>query len=260
MRIKEIRLLSSFCFALVAASLFAADQSTTGYNGPKDKLHVYLLIGQSNMAGRAPFSGEEGETIDRCYLLNDKDNWEPAKNPLNRYSTIRKDLKIQKMNPGYTFAKVMTEKQKEISIGLIVNAKGGTRIEEWKKGGKFYNEAIRRTKEAQKSGTLKGILWHQGESNNGQPEGYLEKLTTLIADVRKDLGIAELPFVAGQINNGPAINDQIAKIPATVPSTGYASAEGLKAMDRWHFDAPSMKLLGERYAEEMLKLQSARTR
>jgi hypothetical protein len=218
---------------------------------------VYLLIGQSNMAGRAPITDKETGPIKGCFLLNDKDAWEAAENPLNRYSTIRKGLGMQKLNPGYAFAVTMIEKNPKASIGLVVNAKGGSKIEEWGKGTKFYAEAIRRTKEAQKTGTLKGILWHQGESNEGNPDGYLEKLTTLITDLRKDLDMLELPFVAGQVNNVPAINDQIAKLPKSLPATGFVSSDGLKAMDRWHFDDASMKLLGTRYAEEILKLQAA---
>jgi hypothetical protein len=230
---------------------------TTGFGANadgKELPHIYLLIGQSNMSGRAPFTEAEAAPIDRCLLLNDKDKWEPATNPLNRFSTIRKGLGMQKMNPGYMFAKTMLEKDKDITIGLVVNAKGGSKIAEWKKGSKFYNEAIRRTKEAQKEGVLKGILWHQGESDEKDAE-YLGKLETLIADLRKDLGAPELPFVAGQVNKVPLINDQIAKLPAAVPATAFASSEGLTAMDRWHFDAKSMKILGERYAEEILKLQ-----
>ena len=53
----------------------------------------------------------------------------------------------------------------------------------------------------------------------------------------------------------PAINDQIAKLPEAIPFTGFASSDGLKAMDHWHFDTRSMKLLGERYAQEILKIQ-----
>jgi len=37
--------------------------------------------------------------------------------------------------------------------------------------------------------------------------------------------------------------------------TDYISSEGLKAMDRWHFNAESVKMMGERYAEAMLRLQ-----
>jgi hypothetical protein len=244
----------SICILLLfGTSLFAQDNAN--YKGPKEKLHIYLLIGQSNMAGRAPFTKEESGVIPRCYLLNKENVLEPAKNPLNQYSTIRKGLKMQKMNPGYSFSKAMLEKNKEISIGLVVNAKGGSSIKQWTKESRFYKDAIKRTKAALKSGVIKGILWHQGESDSKDAQ-YLKKLEDLIKNLRNDLGIADLPFVAGQVNNLPLINDQIAKLPATVDSTGFASSEGLKAMDRWHFDAKSMKLLGARYAEEMLKIQA----
>jgi len=232
-----------------------AEGAGAGYKGPKENLHVYLLIGQSNMAGRAPFTKEEAGPVDRCYLLNGEDQWEPAKNPLNRYSTIRKSLGMQKMNPGYAFAKTMLESDKGVSIGLVVNAKGGTSIKLWAKGSKFYKEALRRTRIACKTGTLRGILWHQGESD-AKDDQYLEKLKALIGNLRSDLGAPNLPFVAGEVNNVQVINDQIGKLPEAVPYTGFASSEGLKCMDRWHFDAGSMRLLGQRYAEEMLKIHA----
>lgn len=107
-----------------------------------------------------------------------------------------------------------------------------------------------------KSGTLKGILWHQGESDNGAPEGYLDQLKTLIANLRSDLGETDLPIVAGQINNAPPINDQIAKLSETVHSAAFVPSEGLTTTDRWHFDTESQIELGNRYAKQMLKLQA----
>jgi hypothetical protein len=230
-----------------------AQDSVQSYSGPKERLHIYLLIGQSNMAGRAPFTEEEAGALDRVYLLNSSDQWEPAQNPLNRYSTIRKGLGMQKMNPGYTFSQTMLKADCEVSIGLVVNAKGGSSIKQWAKGTKFYEDAVRRTKAAMETGELKGILWHQGESDAKDAE-YLEKLKTFIQNLRSEFGIHDLPFIAGQVNNVPLINDQIAKLPDAVESTSFVSSEELKCMDRWHFDAKSMKLLGQRYAEEMQKV------
>jgi hypothetical protein len=224
------------------------------YAGPKDKLHVYLLIGQSNMEGRAQIGEDEKAPIPGCWLLNDKDAWGPAANPLNLYSTVRYDFQSQRLNPGYTFAKAMRKSDESVSIGLVVNARGGTSIAEWKKGGKLYDEAVRRAKKAQETGTLKGVLWHQGEADEKDAQ-YLDKLKVFIADLRKDLDDKDLPFVAGQLYDIKLINDQIAKLPGEVPFTGYAATDGLKAMeDGRHFDAPSTRLLGERYAEAMAKL------
>ena len=222
----------------------------------EEKPEIYLLIGQSNMAGRAALTDADLAVMEGCVLLNDKDEWEPAKNPLNRYSTIRKGLGMQKLGPGYGFANEMLRAKPGTAIGLVVNAKGGSRIEQWEKGGKFYEDAVRRAKAAQKNGTIKGILWHQGESNEKNPEGYLEKLSALVANLRADLGSPDLPFVAGQVNKVPAVNEQIAKLPKTVSGTSYVSSEGLTATDRWHFDPKSANLLGKRYATEILKLQA----
>lgn len=222
---------------------------------PKEKLHVYLLIGQSNMAGRAPIAEEEAKELPRAYLLDGEDKWEPAKNPLNRHSTIRKGLGMQKLNPGYSFTKKMLEADPDVAIGLVVNAKGGSKIEEWESDKKFYKEIIRRAKEAEKTGTLKGILWHQGESNVGQEDKYLDQLKDLVKNLRKDLDTPDLPFVAGEISvDERKMNEEIGKLPEAVSATGVASSEGLNTYDRWHFDAESAKKLGERYAEEMLKL------
>ena len=77
-------------------------------------------------------------------------------------------------------------------------------------------------------------------------------------DVLAALGLFAADRVAGQVNDLELINDQIARLPAVVPATAFVSSDGLKAMDRWHFDARSMKLLGRRYAEAMLKLHAAR--
>ena len=224
------------------------------YSGNKKDLHVYLLIGQSNMAGRAALPESSDNVIPRCYLLNRKNQWEPATNPLNRYSSIGKGLGVQKLGPGYSFALEMLKQNQDISIGLVVNARGGSKIEQWAKGKQFYKAALRKAQEAQKKGTLKGILWHQGEGNHKNPDGYIDKLKMLVNDLRNDLKAPELPFIAGQVNNSPKINMQIQQLPQEVSNTGYVSSQELKAFDRWHFDQKSMLLLGKRYAQEMSKL------
>ena len=229
-------------------------QADTG-NLKKEDLHVYLLLGQSNMAGRASLNGASMKEIEGCLLLNAADEWEPATNPLNRYSTIRKGLGMQRLNPGYSFAKAMRKANPEATIGLVVNARGGSKIEQWAPETKFYNDILKRAKAAQQTGTLKGILWHQGESNSSDPESYLSLLKALVENLRKDLKSPKLSFVAGQIKEGEKINEEIIKLPKTVAHTGITLAKGLKTMDQWHFDAESMIMLGERYAAQMLKIQ-----
>lgn len=246
---------------LLAPGAYASEKpaDAAASDGPDDKLHIYLLIGQSNMAGRATITEDIAGVIDRCVLLNDKNAWVPAKNPLNLYSAIRKGEGMQKLGPGYGFAKAMLSADPDIKIGLVVNARGGSKIEPWLgEDAKYYKQTLERARAAQKTGTIKGILWHQGESNSNNPEAYLDQLKTLIVNLRKDLGDADLPFVAGQVANTPPlkINDVIASLPKHVHATAAVSSAGLKTTDRWHFDTPSQLELGKRYAEAMLTLQA----
>ena len=59
----------------------------------------------------------------------------------------------------------MADKNKDVKIGLIPCAVGGTRIDRWMESGDLWSNAVKRAKIALKSGKLKGILWHQGESD-----------------------------------------------------------------------------------------------
>ncbi|MDX1682232.1 MAG: sialate O-acetylesterase [Phycisphaeraceae bacterium] len=242
---------------LLGLSLAACATSST--TAPQER-QIYLLIGQSNMAGRGTVPDDATGPIERVGLLNNQDEWEPAQNPLNRYSTVRKGLGMQKLGPGYGFAQRMVAENPDGEIGLIVNARGGSKIETWREDAKHYREAIRRARAAAKTGVLAGILWHQGESNHRNPDGYLQKLETLVKNLRRDLEAPDLPFVAGQVHNSPAINEQIARLPETVPHTAFVSSEGLKTTDRWHFDTESQLELGRRYAERMIQLHAQRSR
>ncbi|GAB1473894.1 hypothetical protein MASR2M69_13350 [Bacteroidota bacterium] len=71
-----------------------------------------------------------------------------ATNPLNKYSTIRKDISMQQISMGFSFAKQMYKKTGR-KVLLVVNARGGSTIEEWDKSNSvknYYTEAVRRTR------------------------------------------------------------------------------------------------------------------
>ena len=71
----------------------------------RSKYDVFLLIGQSNMAGRGKLlEADTLKDIKGVWLLNSEGKPEPARNPLNKYSSIRKSYKMQQMSPGYSFA------------------------------------------------------------------------------------------------------------------------------------------------------------
>jgi len=219
--------------------------------------HIYLLIGQSNMAGRAEIPEEIKGILDRCFLFKQTNGWEPASNPLNRHSPVRKGLGMQKLGPGYGFARTLLENDQNATIGLVVNARGGTAIDEWLGDSELHRTALARTREAMKQGTLKGVLWHQGESDQAKPDGYLEKLQSLIAKLRAELDHPDLPFIAGQISKSGPFNQQIARLPASTRATAFVSSDGLTTTDGTHFDTRSQLSLGQRYAEAMIQLRNA---
>lgn len=227
-----------------------------------ESLDIYLLIGQSNMAGRAPIEAQDSDTLANVLLFtgNESKYWEPAANPLNKYSSIRKELSMQKLGPGYYFAKTLAHKMPHHNIGLVVNARGGTSINEWMPGTNYYTEAILRTKTAMKYGRLRGIIWHQGESDVKEYSAYNEKLARLILSLRADLGNDQLPFIAGELSEDQPdrikFNATIRQIPVHMKYTGVASASNLTTIDSTHFDAKSQRVLGERYAIEYMKLLS----
>ncbi len=233
--------------------LFLFPWASTGWGGDEEPLHIYLLIGQSNMAGRAAIEAEDEAVPDRVYLFTDEGNWEPATNPLNRYSSVRKRLDMQRLGPGYTFARTLAGHNPDARIGLVVNAQGGTPIERWARGTELYDEAVRRVRAAAKDGEIKGVVWHQGEGNSRDPE-YLRKLTAMIEALRADLDRPDLPFVAGQVEGDRPVNLQIAKIADALPGTAWASSEGLGTFDGTHFDSAAQREFGRRYAAAMIRL------
>ena len=208
-------------------------------------LDLYVCIGQSNMAGRATLTPEVMDTLQNVYLLNDKGNFEPAVNPLNRYSTVRKDLSMQRLGPAYGFAKEMTRKTKR-PLGLVVNARGGSSINSWLKGSKdgYYEEALSRIRVAMKQGgVLKAILWHQGEADCSNPEAYKQKLISQWNWTKREAGT--VPF-----------NQMIKKVSSFIPYSDWVSSKGLgwyKDEKDPHFNTEAQLLLGKRYAEKVWK-------
>ena len=242
---------------LIFMTIFSCQSSATE---EENQLQVILCIGQSNMAGRAEIPPEDTVTLQRVYLFNDQDQWEPAKNPLNRYSTIRKEMSMQRLGPSWTFAQSLTEAYPESSFGLVVNVRGGTSINSWGKGSQYYNEALIKALKAQREGgNLIGVIWHQGEGDRDAWEGYSDKFADMIGNLRKDLAISDLPVVIGEIGdwkgNSQDINREIIAITEKVPRVACVSVDGLGHMgDTLHFNADAQHELGRRYAEKFREM------
>jgi len=232
---------------------------------PDFNFELYILAGQSNMAGRGTITDEyKNVGSEKLLMLNKDGKWVQAKHPLHF------DKPTAAVGPGLAFGLEMSKANPNVKIGLIPTAVGGSPIESWLPGALDaatnthpYDDAVERIKLAMKSGVIKGIIWHQGESNSNRPEqvkAYLEQLKELIGRFRKLAGNGNLPFVAGELGKYAPfgnINEEIDKLPAAVPFTAVATTENLVHRgDNLHFDSSSADELGRRYAAKMLALQN----
>lgn len=253
-------LLTALAFALLPISLVSGRDKAAQL----PEMDIYLCIGQSNMAGRGELTEEYADTLDNVWLLNSDGEMEPASNPLNKYSSIRKDLKLQGVGPAWSFAGTIADETGN-PVGLVVNARGGSSIDSWLKGSEdgYYEKALERVRQALKYGTLKAVIWHQGETDVDDPQAYLPKLCKFVADLREDLGQPELPFVLGELaqwlqyDTAEEFNEMLRSAPGRISRCACVSSEDLTPLrdeNDPHFDAPSQIVFGQRYAEAVLML------
>ena len=256
---------------LLALSLTtnAAETNSPAKLPAKDKLHLYLLLGQSNMAGRGKIEAEDKTPHPRVFMLTTNAEWQVAVEPITHDKP-----KVLGVGPGLAFGKAMAEKNPEVSIGLVPCAVGGTPLSRWQFGGDLYSNAVNRAKLAMQVGTIKGVLWHQGESDSGNAKNastYASRIDEVIADLRAEFKAPDLPFVAGQLGeflhtrtnidvaNLKLVTEAIAKLPTRVSFTGFAASSGLKHKgDGVHFDSAAEREMGRRFAAEMIRLQAGR--
>ena len=231
-------------------------------------LQIYVLMGQSNMAGRGLLEKTREPLHPKILMLTKEERWEPASEPLHF------DKSIAGAGLGASFALRMAAAEPQAMIGLVPCAVGGTPLSRWQKGADLYEQALKRIRAAQKAGIVRGVLWHQGENDAldlQQAESYGRRLAEMVNDLRQDTGNSQLPFVAGTLGDflsddaagNPShwrtVNAQLLLLPGLTSRTAIVDASGLKPKsDGVHFDTPSLRTLGERYATAMLKLQQAK--
>lgn len=261
----RLRHLTAFVFAFVAASLSAEPALPA-----KKDLHLYILAGQSNMAGRGrvgDLTPAESAPDPRILALNTKLEWRPAVDP------IHWDKSAAGVGLGKFFARIVAEKSPGATIGLVPTACGGSPISSWEPGKFFdqtkshpYDDALARARRAMQDGTLKAILWHQGEGDSSPKNAplYEQRLTELIARFRADLGAPDLPFIIGQLGQFPArpwnehktaVDRAHRAVAAKVKNVRYVSSDDLGSIgDNLHFDTAALRVFGQRYAEAYLEL------
>jgi hypothetical protein len=228
----------------------------------KEKFYIFLLIGQSNMAGRGVIDPEDKVENPRILSLNKKNEWVIAKDPLHFDKPS-----VVGVGPGLSFARALLDTlPDDVKIGLVPCACGGSPMRVWapqqywsQTSSYPYDDAVARTKVALRHGTLKGILWHQGSADKKNALQYPALLSQLVTALRAEFQAPEVPFVAGEIgrfhNNCAAINRAFHEAKSIIPAYDVVSSEGLTpGGDSTHFDTPSQLILGRRYAAKMKQM------
>lgn len=227
--------------------------------------HVYLLAGQSNMAGRGVVTEADRQVHPRVFALDADDRWQPATSPLHF------DKKFAGTGPGLTFGRVMAASDNEVEIGLVPCAVGGSSITAWQPGAEHastrshpFDDLERRIEVAKRWGTIRGVLWHQGESDLERPsEQQRVDLLELIQRVRRIVGDPDLPWVVATLGDfkvetqakAAAMNDLLTSLPNHCENVACVRSSGLSDKgDGTHFDATSARELGKRLALGMLDL------
>jgi len=228
-------------------------------------MELFLLIGQSNMAGRGVVEEQDKVPFPRVFTLTKEETWVPAVEPIHFDRPDRLGTGL-----GRTFGRVLAEAAPNAKIGLIPAAMGGSALDEWKPGGKLYTDAVRRAKAGMKNGRLRGILWHQGEADSNKLElarSYQERWLAVMKALRAELG--DVPIVVGELgqfvygrekNEYPMarlINEQLAMLAVNGSRVAFVSSGGLKDKgDVLHFDSASLREFGRRYAHAFMMLEA----
>jgi hypothetical protein len=247
--------------------------------------YIFLCFGQSNMEGNARPEKQDSivdprfqvlEAVDCPNLNRTKGNWYPAVPPLSRCRTG--------LTPGDYFGRTLVENlPKDKRVGVVNVSVAGCKIEifdedlyksyletaaTWMKSianeydGNPYAKLVEMGKLAQKSGVIKGILLHQGESNTGDTL-WSKKVKIIYDRLIKDLNLnpKDVPLLAGEVVNADqggacaSMNPIIDKLPQTIPTAYVIPSNGCTTgRDRLHFTAEGYRKFGRRYAARMLSL------
>lgn len=270
------KVILSAIFILVSLASFSQDK----------KFYIFLSFGQSNMEGNAKIRPEDTVGIDSrfrvmeavdCPDLNrKKGEWYTAVPPLCR---CRTGLTLTDF-----FGRTMVANlPNDVRVGIINVSVGGCKIElfdkdnyesyvttapNWMLGmikeydGNPYGRLVEMAKLAQKDGVIKGILFHQGESNPNDSL-WTKKVKLVYDHLLKDLHLKgkKVPLLAGETVNADqggicaGMNKIIATLPKMIKNSYVISSAGCTdAADNLHFDAEGYKEFGKRYAEKMLSL------
>lgn len=274
------KLLTGAIMAIAISQAFAA---------PDPNFHIYLAFGQSNMEGQGD-TGQQDKTVDeRFQVLWAADNGSCSGKTMGKWSTAVPPLahcQGAKLGPTDYFGRTMVEKtDPQIKVGVIVVAVAGCSIKLFDKnnytsyissvqttqnwmmgrintyGGNPYGRLIEMAKKAQEDGVIKGIIFHQGETDAGVSE-WPSMVKKVYDNIIKDLGLGDdIPFLAGEVLRSglsSGANNNIAKLPQQSKNFYVVSSEGfnqaLNDGQNVHFTSQEYRDFGKRYAEKMIEV------
>jgi len=227
---------------------------------------VFILAGQSNMAGRGTIAPQDTISDPGIFTLSKEMELMVSKEPLHLY-----EPKLAGLDCGLSFAKrLRSQIPDDIDIVLVPCAVGGSSVQQWlgdslHRNVKLYGNFKKRVAYAKQIGTIKGVLWHQGESDahlNKLPL-YQNQLKSLFQKFRDDVGDDELPILAGELGkyttpqerneNWKTLNSILHKMAKNDDNLSIISSDGLKSKaDSVHFNSEAQRELGKRFAKQYL--------
>jgi hypothetical protein len=116
-------------------------------------------------------------------------------------------------------------------------------------------------KKAQEDGVIKGIIFHQGETDAGDGN-WPSAVKKVYDNIIKDLGLgSDIPFLAGEVLRSgvsSGANNNIAKLPQQSKNFYVVSSEGFNQAlgdgQNVHFTSSEYRDFGKRYAEKMIEV------
>ena len=215
-------------------------------NAAEKPLKVFILAGQSNMVGWGDSLKLEPKMRNGTerILMFENGRWQPLKP--NR-TTIKGQQRIGmtefSFGPEIAFAHEIAKAWPNEKIGIVKFAIGGTSILTWRPDwskedadrvgqgrlGSLYQKLKDKFTQANDSRKIEfvGCLWLQGGSDMKRAaiaKEYLTHLKSLIASIRKDTGVANLPFFCGSLRR-KSDPDDLSKLEPQRLSGPYAGAE-----------------------------------
>jgi hypothetical protein len=234
----------------------------------RENFYIFILAGQSNMAGRGFVQPKDTVSSLQVVTLDKNNQWVYSKEPLHYYEPSRTGLDC-----GLSFGKKLAAVyKKKITIGLVPCAVGGSSIEQWIGDSTYrdvtlYSNLINKAKKAAAYGTIKGVLWHQGETNAsaGNYKNYKENLELFFTKLRNDLGDSALPVYTGHLGSflnrrtnpfADSINNDLQKLSSSSKNFYVINTSDLTPKhDSIHFNSRSQRIMGERFAKLVYKTQ-----